>query len=382
MLFKFSTGILFFLFFILASYSSAQIPETGCQGKANMFSEAFAMHLQNNNREKMMEVLTEWELECGFNEPVFRARAIYLIINGDFPAELAQHDLLAQAIAFEIRYTISENEDAATREEYFSIYRDYFGHVPVNGNFDRRTQQKAKELFPRANQDELSFAFLTLYTGNTSDFFNMLKEGRYSSSSLSSQYFERVESLKRKPEFNIGITSGVWIPQGNLQIIGIKPSIGVFAGITRLNTAVNAIFEMRFGRTDSPVIINIKDTLIETRIHHGSYLGLEGHQIIHRSGKYRSGFFLSAGYNIVDIVEEALLEPERQTFGSWAFSGGLTFERLFSNRTRLGLHPGYILLNHRHREGSPLDGNAFVIKLIFGYSENAHKYVNLKRLGY
>jgi hypothetical protein len=382
MFYRFTSGFLFFLFSIVASSSFTQLPFSDCSSRAYMFSEAFAMHLQNNNREKMAEVLAEWEIHCGLNEPVFRARSIYQIMMGDFPGLLEKEDFLAQAIAFEIRHEISENQDQPTREEYFAVYREYFGFIPINSNYDRRTLQKARELLPAADPDKLSYAFLLLYSGNTQDFFQLLKNGSYTSTLLSDQYSARLTSLRRKPEFNFGISSGLWIPSGDLEIIGMKPSIGVFAGVTRLNTSLNAVFEMRFGRTESPVSINIRDSLVQTNIHHGSYFGLEGNRIILKTGKMRMGIFLSAGYNLIDIVEEALLDPERHTFGSWAFSGGAVFDFVFANRTRIGLHPGFVILNHHQTAGSSLEGNAFILKLVFGYSENARKFVNLKRLGY
>jgi hypothetical protein len=379
---RISAGISILLVFFGALFSNAQIPDTGCEARAFMYSEAFAMHLQNNDLVKLAVVLREWELDCGFNEPVFRAKTLYLVLTGDFPGPLLQQDLLDQAIAFEIRHSLIENEDAATREEYFAVYRQYFGYVPVNETFDRRTLQKARELLPQASQNELSHAFLTLYAGNTREFFLMLKDGRYSSSPLYEQYSARLVSLRRKPEFNFGISTGLWIPRGDLSIIGYKPSIGVFAGVTRFSTSVNAVFDLRFGRTASPVSILIRDSLVQTDIHHGSYLGLEGVQILWRNRHVRTGIFISAGYNIIDIVEEALLIPERQTFGSWAFMAGPFVDMVFRNKTRIGIHPGFMLLNHQQNRGSSLEGNAITFKLVFGYSENARKYVNLRRMGY
>jgi hypothetical protein len=379
---RFSAGMVMFLLVFSASLSSAGVPEEGCQERAEKYSEAYALHMHNNELEKMAEVLAEWAGECGENEPVFRAKALYAIMTGTFPGNIKQEDMLAQAIAFEIRYTISESQNAASREEYFSVYRDYFGHVSVNGSFDRRSLQKARELLPGSDENNLAYAFLTLYSGNPRAFFLMLKEGRYTSSPLSVQYFDRVTSLKRKPEFNFGISTGLWIPSGDLQILGTKPSIGVFAGVTRLNTSLNALFELRFGRAASPVTINIRDSLVQTDLHHGSFLGLEANHVIFKTSKTRLGMFVIAGYNTIDLVEEALLVPERLTFGSWTISGGPFIDRVFSNRTRLGIHPGYMILNHRQTTGSSLRGDAIIVKLVFGYSENAHKYVNLRRLGY
>jgi hypothetical protein len=361
----------------------AQILEPGCESRSPMYANAFAMHLQNRNLFSMEEVLEQWVQDCGYKEPVFRAAVLVQIMKGEFPVMAGEPDFLNQAIAYEIRYKLIENEDQKTRDEYFAVYREYFGYVQINSNFDRSTIQISRELLASfRDKNDLTYAFLTLFAGNTKEFFQLLKNDQYPETTVSDDFHKRVASLKRKPEFNFGIHTGIWFPSGDLQVIGNKPIVGVFTGISRLHSTINVLFEMRFGNTASPFLINVKDTLVETRIHHGSYLGLEGNHIVIKHKKVRLGFFVSAGYNVIDIIEEALLVPERQTFGSWSVQAGPFADIVFGNRTRMGIKPAYIFLDHHHNEGSSLEGNAFVLKLVFGYSENARKYVNLRRMGY
>jgi hypothetical protein len=91
--------------------------------------------------------------------------------------------------------------------------------------------------------------------------------------------------------------------------------------------------------------------------------------------------FASGGYNIIDIVEDKQA-AHRQTFGSWAFHLGPFYQYIFHNRTSLGIKPAFHVLNHHNSSGSPMSGNAFTLKVVFGISENAGKTKNLQRLGY
>ncbi len=364
------------------SDSMGQTSSVGeCRNQAGTFAHTYAMHLKNNETQKMGEIVFAWEQECGLTEPVFRAKAIHLIMAGDFPGVLENFSLLNYAIAFSNRQEIIEINDSPARDEQYTRQADYYGFVPVSGDFDRQIQRKAMELLSSADSDELSFAILTLYSGNTDAFFSLLREGVYVNTDLGEEYGNLVEYWKKKPEFNFGLSSGIWFPTYDLKLIGPKPFLGVVAGLKIRNTTFNGVFDIRFGKTRQPFEMNIRDTLIQTRNHQGAYLGLEINQIIFKQQAWSVGLFVSGGNDFIDMVEDKQL-PQRQTFGTWALQAGPFVSIVFSNRMHLGIKPGIVLLNHENTVGSSLKGNAYSLRFVLGISDNPEKTRNLETLGY
>ena len=361
--------------------SFAQDTNNSCAEKAQEYAEEFAAMLRDNRREDMPHVLFAWEQDCGITEPVFRARALQLIQEGVFPGSLESESMLDHAIAFEIRYRLIEDETAETRQTYFEHHASYFGYVPVHGNFDRQTLRQATALQNRMSDEGLAGLFLKLYSGQTEAFFAELKSGRFESTSLGRAYRERVDELKKKPELNVGLQAGGWFPMGNLSATGNHPSLGLILGLRKGMYYLDANFDFRFGNTSQDVFIVVKDTLVATRNHQGGYGGLELSRVFLQNPRSQWEWYAGAGYNLIEIVEDAR-EPERQSFGSWAFQTGPSFRWFFPNRTWLNVRAGFVMLNHKHDRGTPLDGNAFQLRIVYGFSENPSKSENLKRLGF
>ena len=366
---------------VLDSVSARDEPSE-CQLHAAGYAAQFADLIQSENYSEMPRLLLQWKESCHESEPLFRARALYLIRERKFAEILNGQPILDNAIAFEIRHKLMTEAEMQVIDDYFHLYPDYFGFVPMNSDFDRQTQQWARRLQSNVASGSLSFLFLQLWQGQTATFFKTLNAGYFQDTNLAQEYNEKLQENLSLPEFNLGLSAGIWVPSGDISIIGYHPSIGINLGAKTQNTYWDAIFEFRFGNAHQDLEITVRDSLVTTRNYQGGYLGLEISHIIKRfaSASEALEIFAGGGYDIIDIVEDEL-DPQRQTFGSLALHVGVGYRLHFSNRTWLSIKPGYYFLNHKHASGSSLDGNALSLRLIFGFSENARKSENLKRLG-
>ncbi len=230
-------------------------------------------------------------------------------------------------------------------------------------------------------EQSLAYLFLELYSGQTSDFFMTLKAGGFPQSLLSREYHQRVVYFEQMPELSLGVGAGLWMPFSGLGSIGIKPSLGVQIGARTQRTWYDAVFEFRFGKTREEVNIPIQDTLSPTRNFQGGYLGLEVTRVLAAFQHSQIEIFAGAGYDVIDLVEDAR-EPTRQVFATPALHVGPAYRYIFPNRFWISIKPGYYFLSHKNKGGSSLDGNAINLRVVVGFSDNARKHQNLKRLGY
>jgi hypothetical protein len=352
-----------------------------CKKNASYYADSISVAFENNDLLHASELLVRWENQCGLSEPVFRAR---LLLNAALKRDSGLNSLpglLEQAVSFEIRYQLLGGSDEEERNDYYELYPGYFGYVSINSRFDRQTQLLALKLLNKEITDDVVHAFVMLYSGETEWFFHNLKEGNLADTYLLEEYRKRVSYFKQKPELSVGISTGLWIPQGNLNAIGLKPVFGVQAGIKKRSSSLHAVLAIRFGSTRKPISFSMQDTLVTTRNQQGGYAGLEWVQSIYRREKISVGFTFTGGYDVIDMVEDRQ-DPRRKTFGSWFLQPGLFLEFPLPNQSALGLYPYFALLNHKNSGISALDGNAWFITLRYRLSGNVRKTENLKRLGY
>lgn len=370
-----------FALFLSGAGAATILENNWCRDSAVVYADRMLSMIEEGRFSDAKSFTYLWKQQCGMNEPLFRATALLLIKTGDFPGFLEEEDLLDFAIAWEIRYRIMVNQDQDIRDDYYQVHEAYFGFIPFNSSFDRRTRTMARELLRDAAHSSLSMAFLRLYSDEPDDFFLMLKEKNIDYQPLIDTYQQRVLSFQKLPEFNLGISTGLWHPSNHLSSIGLKPAIGVLLGIKWENLMINGLFQVRFGNTQQPIEILMQDTLTSTRTFQGGFGGIEFSYQLLAIQNHRAGISLAVGFDLIELIDRGQ-DASRTTFYSPVFQSGVYWGYVFRNRTMVSVHPAYAFLNHTNQPGSSLAGNALLLNLVFSFSENARKTENLKRLGY
>ena len=371
---------LFFITFISFALSTG-VNTAGantCEHKAAGFASQFAQLIREQKYDAMPALLFQWEQECGNSEPVFRARGLQLIAGGMFPGMLPEDQFLDQAIAFEIRGQLISQQ---LQDDYFLHHQEYFGYVPLNTEFDRQTRRWAGTLLQSGNFYGPALLFLQLWSGDHQAFFLALKQGDYDNTPLGEQYKERVTYFLRKPEINLGIQTGIWMPFESLAALGNHPLLGLNLGMKKGRNYLDLGFYFRFGKTPSPVSLIVKDTLAFTRNHQGAWLGLEYSRVLLSFSTAQLEWHGGVGYDLVELVEQGQ-DPERFSYGSVSLNTGFTYRYIFPNRTWLSLKPSFVLLNHKGNAALSLQGHAILFSVAYGFTENPRKSQNLRRLGH
>jgi len=227
-------------------------PVGDCAQQSQKYADEFIAAMLSANEERVSRLLSEWEALCGTTEPVFRAKLLFEFSLDNTLTMADKEGLLEMAVAFEVRQSLIDQMDVKAIDEHYGLYPQYFGFIPINGNFDKQTRLMARALHNHAMAQTPAASLIRMYGGETSPFFQSLKSGELAESTLSQEYNARVKLLKRMPEYNFGIQAGAWIPNGDLAIIGIRPIVCFYAGVSFNTTTLNAVLGIRAGKSRQP----------------------------------------------------------------------------------------------------------------------------------
>lgn len=345
-------------------------------------SEHFAgqyMKLFNENKlDSVALVLALWERETGINEAVFRAYAIYLASTDKFPGTLLQYGLLEHAVSWEIRYSlIFEN----TKEDFFLTHPSFFSYLPIGSDFDQFTINYARRLINRTTEGSLARSFMTLYAGDTKEFFHALPKGEHSTTSLGYEFRERYDELIKMPETNLSVNVGGWMPHGPLAEIGLRPSVGVKVGRMYQRFLADIAFDVRFGDSSNDISIPLTDTIwIDVNNFIGARAALEVSYNLIKWQPNAINIFIGGGYEWIDMVK-AWHDRRGKTFESPSACIGLSYRYFFPNRLNIGVSLAYNMLWFENPNGTPLSGNALTVALQISFLENPKKKIGLNRFG-
>jgi hypothetical protein len=362
---------------VLPLFSFAQHLDVKIE-KSDYYSKQFAKFYSENKKDSIAFVLRLWEAETGMNEALFRANALYLVSEGKFPSHLTQFGLIDYATAWEIRYNLMFKNE---RDDFFLTHPEFFSYLPIGSDYDRFTIDASRRLLNRQTVGSLSHSFITLYAGDTKDFFKFIADGLHENDLLGAEYVEKCKALMKLPETHIELNMGAWIPQGNLMNIGNRPSLGVLVGRWYPKFKIDLAFDVRFFETNKSIDIALTDTImLEVANFLGARAAIEGSFSILKVHPYALDIFLGAGYEWIEMVKSPQ-DRRGEVFDSPSLTAGLTYRYFFPNRANIGISLGYHMLWLDNPKGTPIDGNAFTVALQIGLVENPKKKVGLNRFG-
>ncbi len=377
--------LIFFLtlafLFIVNGLRANDKPQFDFKNERNShYASEFMRYYNEGKQDSVALTLRLWEAETGMNEVAFRAYALHLISNNDFPGHLVYHDLLENAIAWEIRYDLIFDKEK-DKDDYFQTHPSFFSYIPIGSEFDQFSINAARTLIKQLDEETLAYAFARLYAGDVDDFFQMISEGKYSNTIIADEYNEKLEELYKLPETHLAINFGSWIPQSSLSVVGLKPSLGLKLGRWYSRFRMDLSFNVRFGDAANAVDIPLTDTLmLEVKNFIGGRAAIEASYNVFNSQPSSIDFFIGGGYEWIEMVKSGQ-DRRGKVFTSPTVSSGFIYRYFFPNRMSIGIATAYHMLWFENPGGTAFDGNAFSIALQIGLSENPKKKIGLNRFG-
>ncbi len=184
--------------------------------------------------------------------------------------------------------------------------------------------------------------------------------------------------------FSLGLTSGAWMPTGNLSLLGPKPYVGFLIGGRAPKYSIEFAMLCKFLNSANPYLVNEGDTLYTTQHHFGAYVGLDGMYELAGKRRNRLEALGGLGIDVMDVLSATgkTKAPTTKTLVSVNINAGLGYRLILTDKVRVVVKYGrsvqevkrsylcvqvkYQYLHYNNKGGTPLDGGGWLIGLIYG----------------
>jgi hypothetical protein len=169
------------------------------------------------------------------------------------------------------------------------------------------------------------------------------------------------KGVDRYSSEHFGFLAGMWIPTGDLRVLGNHPSVGLQWGLRAREHEFNITLDVRFlkskiFRPDNAYVVN--DYI-------GGYIGVDYNYYFISAARAEIGFMLGAGYDGFSLPRNKI--PSRPyEIDSFNFNAGVRFNVYTNGETYFGLLPRYNFINYRNKGGTSFSGDGISIDLFIG----------------
>lgn len=265
----------------------------------------------------------------------------------------------------------------ALYEKYFTVPELYFGYT----NF---TKALAKSIAAKKNID-LSLPacndqtmILQAYAGYLEPFTAALKD-RTCTSALSKYYARHVNRVERRAKVDAAFIVGTWMPYGNANTLGTHPSFGFLFGFSKKRMMFDMVMEFRTGKPNNSYQVMHQGLLVTTDHYFGGYFGVDVGYEFMSYGRSRFYFMTGIAADGFDSIE-----PEEDQKGKSFFvlnlNAGAGWKLFTRDGSYVGLDLRHNWMNYENTGGTPLDGNAVTLRLLYGIIKNDKQKRELLRL--
>jgi len=381
-------NVLLFIAFLISISSIAQtnidkelLAQTpNCENVAFNSSRLIDRYFERKNYDSINVVSTRWEEFCGTTEPIFRMKVLQQIQSKTFSEEWINKDYLMNFILLYLdRLDYSKEPNVKLIYERYKIS---FGYISFNSPFDDLTVIWANSLLENEDLLPVERAFCLLYSNQTDAFWQILKEQKVSGTKLQEVYAQQVRKTKKMVEGNIGILSGIFLPQSNLkEFIGVKPIFGFQVGAKINKIQYDLTLAFRPGKPANPYNVFFEDEIVETNYQFGGYVGLDGAYELTNNYRNELDLLGGIGAEIMDAIKgDPNVESDSKTLGSLNLNLGFGYRIYSKKMSFIGLQTKYNFVNLNNEKGTNLKGNYISLVLTYNYFGNIQKHSSMQRL--
>jgi hypothetical protein len=378
-----------FLIVSVARAASQNIPDTlisvdstGCEYITNNSTNLIMYFYTIQDFDSARIILDYWQTTCGISEPIVRTRILFSILENNFSETLYDSTIVDYVLNYMTRM------DTTTNEDLYNDYKEYFGFVPIRGEYDYFTQCIADTLLQRIFYNPMELFYSECYANVLPDAVKEIQlDTIYNKTEFRSYYDQRVDKWKQKADLNLNFFTGIWIPTGNAALLGNHPVLGCQLGAHSQKMTYNLTLAFKLGKSKNEYTI-VRDGNTETTDNFfGGYIGADIEREILKLRKNEFSILAGIGY---DGFESVLTNTEDDnpdndvghSISSINTNFGLGYRHYLSNKSYIGLQGKYNFVNYANIGGTNLSGDIITISLFIGGFINEAKYYELNELRY
>jgi hypothetical protein len=317
-------------------------------------------------KDTLQAVMKYWEEHCGPTEAVMRCKIILSIDGGAFSERIYEDvDIIPLLQEYGQNNTLYDGKPV----RWGSPYRDRY-EQQGSERLAKFTMTLADTLLKREGLTPVEKFFLRVYSGDSEQALLSLKDsGDLNGTAVMAQYLRQGKPRIAPRNYNNDWMLGLWIPSGDLGILGVHPFVGYRIGRKNKKITADVTFGIKFCKSPNTYQVYDEGRLMDTDHFAGLYAGIDAGYELFRFGK--SGIELVGGYAFENIC--TLNEPADDSDGSHERYSmtlntniGLGYRFHFKNRRYAGVDIKYNMTRFTNPGGTSLEGDTFTVNLILG----------------
>ena len=342
----------------------------------------FIKYMQENKLDSAELLLQYWESKCGLREPLFRAKILLALKQNQYDDSLLDEGVINYILNYQNRMDIIYN----LNYYLYDNYQSYYGFIPPGQEFDKYTQELAKELIKEYEPNQIEYLLAELYGTKRDTIFTEIQNKVFEQTYLAKEYKKTVKQYVETAEIHMSLGTGVWIPTGELKQIGVHPEMNFQFGVKYKKMNYDLTIGFKFD--DSPNKYYARRTksdnsLVLTDYFFGGILGLDiGRDIfsINRHELQLIGGIAVDGFRVLEEDKENDIEAE--SVDSYNFNLGIGYRYYINDTFYLGLKAKYNIVDYTLNNVIDFTGNPITIQITMGIVNNQYRNNALKALKY
>lgn len=353
-----------------------------CPDTAKYASIAFVNYIQNQQFDSAQFVLKKWTQKCGMNEPLLRAHFIFAIAT-NMPIE--------SLINEQSMRLIDDYQHRGEMIKYRSYNQNYsnewsYGYIPIGMAFDTFSVNYFNEIRWREKDNSLKFLLSNVYSNQGISLYTMLQQNEYKETLLAKEYYKLVYKYMQKPDFNIALLAGAWVPSGGIARLGVHPDIGVQLGskFRKVNLDFTVMFKFLPSKNSYYARrVSSNNATVVTNKFFGGYIGVDFGYDVWKRKKMELQALFGTGFDGFDALDQDTtkgLGSERTM--TYNINWGVGYRYYISNSTYVGMRAKYNVVDYALNEVVSFNGHPITITFCVGGLSNKNKRHGLEYLKY
>jgi hypothetical protein len=354
-----------------------------CAGVTGYCQEVVLSLFVEGQPDSLLDLIFYWEETCGRAEPITRALILGSIWDGAFSEDLYDDEIIDFLIWYRdpARSRFPQGEvDSDQASGGVASEADF---VEGRDRFDAFTVDLADQLLPHVATDSLEEFFCLFYSGRHQAAWKLLAGNALRDTYLKRVYeweLERI-SLERSPA-NLFFTAGYWMPSGNLAWAGDHPVVGVMMEQQGKPVFWRLSADLLIGRSKNVYTVDQPEFSGRSDRFNVFSLVTEGGFSLLKRGSYRLNVFAGGG---VDFLIPFMDVGDDQSATLYNLKGvvgaGYRINMGPFRKWMAGLDLRREWAPDRNSGGTPMDGQAWSVRLSFAYNRNHDLDRRLRGLG-
>jgi hypothetical protein len=167
---------------------------------------------------------------------------------------------------------------------------------------------------------------------------------------------------------NCAFLAGIWIPMGDLTLLGNHPSLGFQFGARDNSNQLDLTLQFRFSKSANNYTIKRNNSFYDLGNYFGGYIGLDYTHYLVNKLNFDLGVLGGVGYDGFDITSSDYNYDDMKplSIGSFNANGGFKLNYYLNTSFYIGLQARYNFINYVNHGGTSMNGDAFSVDLIIG----------------